>query len=383
MSSEIAVGKLRPVLDYWSCEECLEQPTPEQEYYCGICRRLNREVVVRHTATGVVAGSDEAVRVISAHEWSLANQARLKAEQQQGELAAMNDKLRLLTDREDDLMERLSKLERELEEARGEGGFIELELVGTRGGQPIEEELMEFESAPEPVADFPVEPEPAVYEEAAFEETEIGEPIIEEPEPVPIESIEPEEPEPFEEAPPPAEPVDYEVAEPVPLESEEEPESWAVAPSEAEPGTRQWESTAWEAADEDLADEPEPEVRAPPPSPEAVEVDQEIRRLEDEIHRIEDELALIAAQERDLEGDEEPAEPEPSVEEIDSEAGPHRTKGYTLFSKPVKNPDGSMRPFYFFAKDEEREDASPTSLPEGYEVETNARTGMPYLRRKR
>ncbi|HVL48898.1 MAG TPA: hypothetical protein VM889_10105, partial [Candidatus Thermoplasmatota archaeon] len=41
--------KLRLVLDYVPCDQCLETPSADQEILCSVCRRLHREVAVKVT----------------------------------------------------------------------------------------------------------------------------------------------------------------------------------------------------------------------------------------------------------------------------------------------------------------------------------------------
>jgi len=55
---------------------------------------------------------------------------------------------------------------------------------------------------------------------------------------------------------------------------------------------------------------------------------------------------------------------------------------YTLYTKEVILRGGRKQRIYFFSK-KEVQDATPSPLPEGYEVGINKRTGLPYLRKKK
>ncbi len=60
---------------------------------------------------------------------------------------------------------------------------------------------------------------------------------------------------------------------------------------------------------------------------------------------------------------------------------PFTHKDYTLYSRAVElKGGGGSRPIYFFAKGTPKSGA-PSSLPKGYEVGVNERTGLPYLRK--
>jgi hypothetical protein len=348
----------------------LDYPTPDLGYYEAALRRLDYRFSERN-----VPSTDEAVRVISPEEWSLANQARAAAEERQQELQEMQEHLRDVEGREGALNRQVQELRDQLDEAkRRREELIPLEFVGVRGVLAPEErkrrqELMEFEEEPveEPVwAEAPAAP-PAYAgpESMAWEET--GQAPV-----PPIRASEDEwEPVADEEAWPAAEP-----------EAEQHGE-WAVAE----------EPDAWQETDEEPAWEPEPEAEEPepgwevapaeprvqPPLPDQDKeaVEHEIRQIEDEIRKIEEELALIAAQERELES--RGAQP---TAESGAEDAAYRTGDYTLFVKQVENPDGTTRPFYFFSKETARDDADPSALPDRYDVAINARTTMPYLKRK-
>ncbi len=54
---------------------------------------------------------------------------------------------------------------------------------------------------------------------------------------------------------------------------------------------------------------------------------------------------------------------------------------YTLYTKEVKLRGGRKQRIYFFSK-KKPENAIPCSLPEGYEVKINERTGLPFLKKK-
>jgi hypothetical protein len=55
--------------------------------------------------------------------------------------------------------------------------------------------------------------------------------------------------------------------------------------------------------------------------------------------------------------------------------------GYTLYSRQVTLKGGRQQTIYFFAKGKPKS-GNPTELPNGYEVATTTRTGLPILRRK-
>src|ERR1051326_9449918 len=55
--------------------------------------------------------------------------------------------------------------------------------------------------------------------------------------------------------------------------------------------------------------------------------------------------------------------------------------GYTLYSRNVTLKGGRQQTIYFFAKGKPKS-GNPTDLPNGYEVATTTRTGLPILRRK-
>jgi hypothetical protein len=61
----------------------------------------------------------------------------------------------------------------------------------------------------------------------------------------------------------------------------------------------------------------------------------------------------------------------------------HQTKAATwvLYYKDVKLRQGLKRRFYYFTKKGNKPaSGTPSDLPEGKKVDTNKRTGMPYLR---
>ena len=60
---------------------------------------------------------------------------------------------------------------------------------------------------------------------------------------------------------------------------------------------------------------------------------------------------------------------------------PFTKDGYTLYSRTVTLKGGRQQTIYFFAKGKPKSGA-PAELPNGYEVATTTRTGLPILRRK-
>ena len=80
-------------------------------------------------------------------------------------------------------------------------------------------------------------------------------------------------------------------------------------------------------------------------------------------------------------------------EEIDDEqddivrSGSNEEQGYRqgeflLYKKEVTLTPGTTRTIHFFSK-EPPEEGTPTTLPDGFEVDVNKRTGVPYIRKKR
>ena len=68
------------------------------------------------------------------------------------------------------------------------------------------------------------------------------------------------------------------------------------------------------------------------------------------------------------------------LEETEEEAYKHGE--FTLYKKMVPMKSGSTRVFYFFSKGVS-DKGVPCSLPEGYEVHINKKSGVPYLKKKR
>ena len=60
---------------------------------------------------------------------------------------------------------------------------------------------------------------------------------------------------------------------------------------------------------------------------------------------------------------------------------PFTKDGYTLYSRTVTLKGGRQQTIYFFAKGKPKS-GNPAELPQGYEVATTTRTGLPILRRK-
>lgn len=149
MAQTMDVGKLRQVLDYWSCETCLDSYTPEQDYFCGVCVRLNRDVRVKKNALG----TDEAVQIIPPEDFTMAKDLRDRIQAQEVELQEARQRAEDLTKREADLQARLAALEQELEQAKtrkSDDELVDFSLVGVKR-EPKPEELLEFsEEAPEP-----------------------------------------------------------------------------------------------------------------------------------------------------------------------------------------------------------------------------------------
>jgi len=249
------VGKLRQVLDYWSCETCLDVYSPEQDYLCGICSRLNRDVVIKKTAVG----TDEAVQVIAPEEFHMAKDLRDRLQAQEVELVEARDRLAQLQSRETELSQQLKLLQQELEEAKRQkedAALVPFDFVGVRGD--AEEPIVEFQEEtdePAPTEWEPVETGETSSEDLPAESTEATEPSTGTPtwEQVPDE-------EPVAEEPGAEEPSTFTPAEPMP-------------PPMAAPSGK---ARRGQAADDAIA------------------------RIEAEIAKIESELTQLATQEKDL-----------------------------------------------------------------------------------
>lgn len=57
-------------------------------------------------------------------------------------------------------------------------------------------------------------------------------------------------------------------------------------------------------------------------------------------------------------------------------------EGYTLHARTVVLKGGHEQTIYFFSKRTPVTGEPVAKLPEGYDVSTNKRTGLPYLRKK-
>lgn len=282
------VGKLRPVLDYIPCETCLDMYTPEQDYYCAICPRLVRDIVVRRSALG----TDEAVQVIPAEDFSMAKDLRDRIQSQELELQEAREKLAAVAKREMDLQAELSRLNDDLSRARkdrDEAQLIPFEFVGVREGQR-EEGLMEFGEEDQPPRRLGHQPTALAWEPAPEES---GQPATD---------WQPTEP--AVAAPTQAEQPTATTWEEVP---EETPAVEAAAVPEAEPEPVETPSFQSTEQPEEI-----PPPSAPPPPPRAAPTrvtpapipttDDAIARIEAEIAKIEQELQQVAEQEKQLGG---------------------------------------------------------------------------------
>lgn len=63
-----------------------------------------------------------------------------------------------------------------------------------------------------------------------------------------------------------------------------------------------------------------------------------------------------------------------------AKSGPFTHNGFTLYQRETPTKGGGATTFYFFAKKTPKS-GSPTTKPDGYSVEVNERTKLPYLRR--
>ncbi|MFH1100933.1 MAG: hypothetical protein V1726_02710 [Methanobacteriota archaeon] len=59
----------------------------------------------------------------------------------------------------------------------------------------------------------------------------------------------------------------------------------------------------------------------------------------------------------------------------------YQFEDYRLYKKEIATLDGKLRTIHFFSKTTPH-DGTPASLPEGFEVDVNKKTGLPYLRKK-
>jgi hypothetical protein len=243
----VDVGKLRQVLDYWSCETCLDTYSPEQDYLCGICVRLNREVVVKRAAVG----TDEAVQVIPPEDFTMAKDLRDRIQQQELELEEARAQAARLQSREQDLERALRKLQEDLTKARkekDEAGLVPFEFVGVKDTRPKKEDILEFE-----------------------EEEELPPAAV------------------VDETPQPTTPPQWETVEPAP-----EPQFEAVE-----------EQPQFEAVDEGTQSpqfqaQPQAETIAPGQRSRQSTADDAIARIEAEIGKIEKELIELAEKEKEI-----------------------------------------------------------------------------------
>lgn len=70
------------------------------------------------------------------------------------------------------------------------------------------------------------------------------------------------------------------------------------------------------------------------------------------------------------------------TEALQGEGKGYRHRGYTLYRKEIKLGPDKNRTINFFSK-EKPDDGKPVQLPDGYEVNVNRKTGVPYIKRKR
>lgn len=193
MAQVVDVGKLRQVLDYWSCETCLDSFTPEQEYFCAVCVRTNRDVRVKPNAVG----TDEAVQVIPAEDFTMAKDLRDRIQAKELELQEAQERAAALQRRETELMARLEELQQQLENAKTkkDDELVDFSLIGVKR-EPKPEKLLEFsEEEPAPPAE-PAAPEGGweiVDEEKQPDEAapELVEPLEPVPEEEPLAEQEP------------------------------------------------------------------------------------------------------------------------------------------------------------------------------------------------
>lgn len=183
MAASPSVGKLRQVLDYWTCDTCLKRPTREQEYFCAVCRRLQRNVALRPRPAPVrlirprgATTKADAVQVIPPEEWEAARTAAQRGREQELELARLQQ-------REEELASEVARLQEELDALREQPASagqtseeptkpVRFELVEVRkkaAAEPEMEFAQEFEeveeAAPEPFPEATSnEPEPSWLE---------------------------------------------------------------------------------------------------------------------------------------------------------------------------------------------------------------------------
>lgn len=152
----------------------------------------------------------------------------------------------------------------------------------------------------------------------------------------------------------------------IPVDAEETAtdEAWG-RPDEA-PG-QSWEPTDeepedWEEVPQD-PDEAAAEAGLETPELDTADIDEALGELEDRTP------AEAPA------WDEDGAEPAPPADE-----GVFHLDEYTLYTRNVELSTGRTQTIFFFAKSRPKS-GRPAPLPDGYTVERNDRTGLPYLRR--
>jgi hypothetical protein len=115
----------------------------------------------------------------------------------------------------------------------------------------------------------------------------------------------------------------------------------------------------------------EPVAQAPKIPPRLRETEELIHSIDEEIRRVDHLLADVAARERKL-----------KLEGFEELGEPYRSAEFTLYARTVSAKSGETLVKYFFAE-EPPINAVAVPLPEGYEVEIDAKTGKRSLRRVR
>ncbi|MEM4257966.1 MAG: helix-hairpin-helix domain-containing protein [Candidatus Thermoplasmatota archaeon] len=72
----------------------------------------------------------------------------------------------------------------------------------------------------------------------------------------------------------------------------------------------------------------------------------------------------------------------PTSKTIETAEEPYVYDQYTLYKKEIEAADGKKTTIHFFSKDQP-DQGIPTSLPKGYSVELNKKTGLPYLKKQK
>lgn len=161
------LDKLRKVLDYVPSKQMAQWR--DRAYYEALNRRLQRNVAVRPKVVAPKAAKTDAVRVVGPDEWAAAQEAKRRADDQELEMARLQQREAELQAQVDNLLRQLSGMPGGAERARR---LVRLELVGVRKPDAPMEFQEDAEAAAETVAEAAPEAAPAwevVPEEPRFD----------------------------------------------------------------------------------------------------------------------------------------------------------------------------------------------------------------------